>query len=112
MMAIGAVDALQDAKIKVPKDVSVIGCDNIFYSGIRRISLTTIDHFVALKGRDACDIIIRKIDTDKQVRRGNTPHQPLQYRVHIPRWWYAGQRGTQGRTSQMQVLVKMTKNKF
>lgn len=63
MMAIGAVDALQDAKIKVPKDVSVIGCDNIFYSGIRRISLTTIDHFVALKGRDACDIIIRKIDT-------------------------------------------------
>lgn len=25
-------------------------------------SLTTIDHFVALKGRDACDIILRKID--------------------------------------------------
>ena len=49
-------------RIHVPKDVSVIGCDNIFYSGIRRISLTTIDHFVALKGRDACDIIIRKID--------------------------------------------------
>ena len=64
MMAIGAVDALQDARLRVPKDVSVIGCDNIFYSGIRRISLTTIDHFVALKGRDACDIIIRKIDTN------------------------------------------------
>lgn len=62
MMAIGAVDALQEARLHVPKDVSVIGCDNIFYSGIRRISLTTIDHFVALKGRDACDIIIRKID--------------------------------------------------
>ena len=63
MMAIGAVDALQDARLRVPKDVSVIGCDNIFYSGIRRVSLTTIDHFVDLKGRDACDIIIRKIDT-------------------------------------------------
>lgn len=62
MMAIGALDALYEAKIHVPKDVSVIGCDNIFYSGIRKISLTTIDHFVALKGRDACDIIIRKID--------------------------------------------------
>ncbi len=46
----------------VPKDVSVIGCDNIFYSGIRRMSLTTIDHFVDSEGRDACDIIIRKID--------------------------------------------------
>ncbi len=53
MMAIGALDALHEARIHVPKDVSVIGCDNIFYSGIRKISLTTIDHFVALKGRDA-----------------------------------------------------------
>lgn len=63
MMAIGALDALREARLHVPRDVSVIGCDNIFYSGIRRVSLTTIDHFVALKGRDACDIIIRKIDT-------------------------------------------------
>ena len=61
MMAIGAIDALGEARLHVPKDVSVIGCDNIFYSSIRRISLTTIDHFVSLKGRDACDIIIRKI---------------------------------------------------
>ncbi len=61
MMAIGAMDALQDAASRVPKDVSVIGCDNIFYSGIPQVSLTTIDHFVDLKGRDACDIIIRKI---------------------------------------------------
>ncbi len=34
MMAIGALDALHEARIHVPKDVSVIGCDNIFYSGI------------------------------------------------------------------------------
>ena len=66
MMAIGALDALHEARIHVPKDVSVIGCDNIFYSGIRKISLTTIDHFVALKGRDACDIIIRKIMMNDQ----------------------------------------------
>ncbi len=63
MMAIGALDALQEVRLHVPRDVSVIGCDNIFYSGIRRIALTTIEHFVALKGRDACDIIIRKIGT-------------------------------------------------
>lgn len=35
MMAIGALDALHEAKVHVPKDVSVIGCDNIFYSSIR-----------------------------------------------------------------------------
>lgn len=66
MMAIGAIDALEKSRIRVPKDVSVIGCDNIFYSGIRKLSLTTIDHFVALKGRDACDIIIRKISMNDQ----------------------------------------------
>ena len=35
MMAIGAIDALEEARVRVPKDVSVIGCDDIFYSGIR-----------------------------------------------------------------------------
>lgn len=66
MMAIGAIDALQEMRLRVPKDVSVIGCDNIFYSGIREISLTTIDHFVAMKGRDACDIVIRKIESSER----------------------------------------------
>ena len=73
MMAFGAIDALQEARIHVPKDVSVIGCDNIFYSGIRRMSLTTIEHFVMLKGRDACDIIIRKIDTRDRFYMGGQP---------------------------------------
>ncbi|MDO4276658.1 MAG: LacI family DNA-binding transcriptional regulator [Eubacteriales bacterium] len=73
MMAFGAIDALQEARIHVPRDVSVIGCDNIFYSGIRRMSLTTIEHFVALKGRDACDIIIRKIDTNNKLFMGLQP---------------------------------------
>lgn len=73
MMAIGALDALHEAKVHVPKDVSVIGCDNIFYSSIRRISLTTIDHFVALKGQDACDIILRKIDTRERALTDSAP---------------------------------------
>ena len=65
MMAIGAIDALRKARLHVPKMLSVIGCDNIFLlQELRGISLTTdFNYFVALKGRDACDIIIRKIDT-------------------------------------------------
>lgn len=62
MIAFGIMDALQEEKIKVPAQVSVIGCDNIFYSQIQRISLTTIEHFVPLKGRDACEIILKKIN--------------------------------------------------
>lgn len=73
MMAIGALDALRDARLHVPRDVSVIGCDNIFYSSLGSISLTTIDHFVSQKGRDACDIIIRKIGMDDRFQRDAQP---------------------------------------
>lgn len=65
MMAFGVMDALYEEKYKVPGDVSVIGCDNIIYTKFHRMALTSIEHFVPLKGRDACDIIIRKINTMK-----------------------------------------------
>ena len=73
MMAFGIIDALQDQKYKVPADVSVIGCDNTFYSSMHRMSLTTIEHFVPLKGRDACDIIIRKINSATNPYSGIQP---------------------------------------
>lgn len=71
MIAFGIMDALYEAKRKVPGDVSVIGCDNILFSKMNRMSLTTIEHFVPLKGRDACEIIIRKINS-------RTQHQSLE----------------------------------
>lgn len=61
MIAFGILDALQEAKYKVPTDVSVMGCDNTLFSKMHGVSLTTIEHFVIFKGRDACDIIIKKI---------------------------------------------------
>lgn len=67
MMAMGVMDALQEEKYRVPGDISVIGCDNTFYSGLHRIALTTIDHFVQLKGRDACEIILRKIKAEQNL---------------------------------------------
>jgi len=63
MIAFGIIDALQEEKVKVPNDVSVIGCDNIIFGRMSQMSLTTIEHFVPLKGRDACDIIMRKIES-------------------------------------------------
>lgn len=63
MIALGIIDALTEARKKVPADVSVLGCDNILFSRMRSISLTTIEHFVPLKGRDACDIILKKIQS-------------------------------------------------
>jgi len=63
MIAFGILDALYEAKYKVPGDISVMGCDNTLFGKMHAVSLTTIEHFVIFKGRDACDIIIKKITT-------------------------------------------------
>lgn len=61
MIAFGILDALHEAKIKVPGDMSVMGCDNTLFARMHKVALTTIEHFVIFKGRDACDIIMKKI---------------------------------------------------
>lgn len=61
MIAFGILDALHEAKIKVPSEMSVMGCDNTLFARMHKVDLTTIEHFVIFKGRDACDIIMKKI---------------------------------------------------
>lgn len=73
MIAFGIMDAVLESKLRIPADISVVGCDNTVYSSFRSISLTTIDHYVPLKGRDACDIILRKIQSLRESQDGNEP---------------------------------------
>ncbi len=61
MIAFGILDALHEAKLRVPSDMSVMGCDNTLFARMHKVDLTTIEHFVIFKGRDACDIIMKKI---------------------------------------------------
>lgn len=42
-IALGAIDALQDAGLTIPDDVSIIGCDNAPLSSLSIPKLTTID---------------------------------------------------------------------
>ncbi|NCB93483.1 MAG: LacI family transcriptional regulator [Clostridia bacterium] len=73
MMAFGAMDALMEKQYRIPGDMSVVGCDNTLFSRFHTIGLTTIEHFVPQKGRDACDIILRKIESQKNFRKGDEP---------------------------------------
>ena len=66
MIAFGILDAVYDAKYKVPGGMSVMGCDNTLFAGMHKVALTTIEHFVIYKGRDACDIIMKKIKTHER----------------------------------------------
>ena len=59
MVAFGILDALYEMKYKVPNDFSVCGFDNVPMADMNRISLTTVEHSIEAKGREAVDIIVR-----------------------------------------------------
>ena len=105
MIALGIFDALQDEKYKVPADISVMGCDNTLISGIRRIALTTIEHFVVYKGMDACDILLKKISlmeqNDIEAETISTYHVEYEPRLVV--------RGTTGRARKGKVEIDRQK---
>ena len=59
-------------KYKVPNDFSVCGFDNIPMAGMNRVSLTTVEHSIEAKGREAVDIIVR-------IRDSKTKNQPRSF---------------------------------
>lgn len=64
MVAIGIMDALIDKKYRIPQDYSVCGCDNTIISQYRTISMTSVEHFDVNRGREAVDVLIRKIEQE------------------------------------------------
>lgn len=66
MVALGIRDALLDKHYRIPEDISVLGCDNLLFSGLRGIDLTTVEHFTSKKGENACEILLRKIEEQRQ----------------------------------------------
>jgi LacI family transcriptional regulator len=42
LIALGAISALQEAGIRVPQDISVVGCDDLYFARLARPPLTTV----------------------------------------------------------------------
>lgn len=59
--AIGAIAAIENAGLRVPEDISVIGYDGISMGALRRINLTTIAQPLAELGRRAAERILHRI---------------------------------------------------
>jgi len=67
-VAIGAMKAIEEAGLKVPDDIKVVGAGNVHYSDMLAVPLTTVDQGTVQIGRQAAELLMEQIGAKKKVR--------------------------------------------
>ncbi len=65
-MAIGAMKALKENGKKIPRDVKIVGYDDVFVASVLEPSLTTINIKKRSMGIAASDLLIKQMNTEKK----------------------------------------------
>lgn len=66
MTALKILEAAEEAGVRVPEDVSLVGYDNIEYAALPRIHLTTVSQHKLRQGRLAVERVLRQIRGDRE----------------------------------------------
>lgn len=67
IMAWGAMEALKTHKLKVPRDMGIVGYDNIYFSNFIFPKLTTVENPTKELGIHAIHLILEAIEGNKQL---------------------------------------------
>jgi LacI family transcriptional regulator len=62
LAAIGLIDAFETRGVAVPRDMSVVGFDDIPFARVRRIGLTTVRQPSVRIGELAADLLIEQLE--------------------------------------------------
>ncbi|MGH1524002.1 LacI family DNA-binding transcriptional regulator [Leifsonia sp. L25] len=74
LIAIGVLGRLAERGVKVPQDMSVVGCDDIFGADFCNPPLTTLTQPTERAGRTAVDILVSRLNAhdEREMRRSAT----------------------------------------
>lgn len=76
LIALGAIDALDDRGLSVPRDVSVVGYDDIWFSSSRLVRLTTVRQPRVAMGHEAVSLALERLaDGPGEPRDVILPHE-------------------------------------
>lgn len=76
-VAVGAEEAVLEADLRIPQDVSLVGAGNIRYSNHFRVPLTTVDMRSGVVGEQAADYLLQRIE-QRGPRNAQTFRAPLE----------------------------------
>ncbi len=62
-MAIGAMQTILNAGLKIPEDMAIVGCGNLHYNDLFRVPLSSIDQQSAVVGEKAGNLILSLIES-------------------------------------------------
>jgi DNA-binding LacI/PurR family transcriptional regulator len=69
LCAIGAMNALEEAGLTIPEDISIVGYDNNTLAALRHIGLTSVDQPGADMGRSAVNCLSQRIEGERNTPR-------------------------------------------
>jgi LacI family transcriptional regulator len=75
-MAMGAMEAILDAKLRIPEDVALIGAGNVRYASVLRVPLSSIDQNSGELGARAAELALTLVQSKGTVRPKQILLQP------------------------------------